>query len=281
MKQFSIILTSVIALFLSSCTVTSNYYQVCEVATEQECVRDSSNFIFEDDNCKIIYSFWTNGGNPGFVLYNKTDKPIYLNKEESYFVRNNFAQDYYKNRIYTNSSAANSISTASTSYFKTNTTTNLTATLLSSSSTASKVVGTSLINGQSVSYEEPKVICIPPMTAKTLVEFVIMESPYRDCDIFRFPREGELSSKEFSAQTSPVKFSNIFTYKVDKDGESINITHNFYISSIENMAENKLIKSEYKTHCGVRSRYTSKVFTNIAAFKFYVKYTKPTSYYKN
>jgi hypothetical protein len=269
MKHSSIILTFVIIVFLSSCTVTSNYYQICDVETEQECVRDSINFIFEDDNCKVIYYFWTNGGNPGFIFFNKTNERIYLNKEESFFIINNLAQDYYKNRTYKNTSNYSTQSTTGINYFK------------YTSQNKTSTVGTTQISGNSVSYEEPKVICVPPMSAKTIEEYSIMDSPHRDCDIFRFPREEELSTEEFSSETSPIKFSNLFSYKIGKDGEYIDIEHNFYISRIENMNENKILKSQYKTHCGERNNYPAKVITKVTAYGFYIKYTKPSSYYKH
>ena len=57
---------------------------------------------FEDDNCVILYDFWGESGDIGFILYNKNTENLYLHLDECFFIANGFAYDYYQDRIYQN-----------------------------------------------------------------------------------------------------------------------------------------------------------------------------------
>lgn len=100
-------------LILSSCATTS-FYQVYDVKPANESVTKSEMLFFEDENCKITYNLWSNGGNIGFNFYNKSDSKIYVKLTESNFILNGFAYDYFKNRTFT-TSESKSASTSNTS----------------------------------------------------------------------------------------------------------------------------------------------------------------------
>ena len=55
--------------------------------------------IYEDDNCIILYDFWKEKGDIGFVIYNKNMENLLIHLDECFYVENGFAYDYYKNRI--------------------------------------------------------------------------------------------------------------------------------------------------------------------------------------
>jgi hypothetical protein len=281
MKNLLFYLLIGLSVLISSCTVTSEFYQVCEIDTEQECVKDSSSFVFEDENCKVIYYFWSEGGNPGFVFYNKTETKIFLNIEDAFFITNGFAQDYFKNRTYTNSASFNTITSVALSNSKYISGVNNTGNLQTNSGSTSTSVGLANNNGYSISYQEPNIICIPPKTAKVIEEFSILNAPYRDCELFRFPKDDELASKEFNSQNSPNKFSNIFTYSLNNDGNIITIENSFYVSRVQNIPSSKMFTSAYQYHCGDRSQYYKKTMNDIAANKFYISYVKPSAYWKH
>ena len=44
------------------------------------------------------YDFWSEYGNPGFSIYNNSNETIYVNLSESFFVINEVAHDYFRNR---------------------------------------------------------------------------------------------------------------------------------------------------------------------------------------
>ena len=60
-----------------------------------------NDMIYEDDNCIISYDLWSENGELKFTLNNKTDKVIYVNLKESWFVLNGEAHDYYMYRTFT------------------------------------------------------------------------------------------------------------------------------------------------------------------------------------
>ena len=91
-----------LAILTSSCVSNSYYYQVYKVSSEDKRIsQDNSKYIvYEDDNCKLLYNLWGNGGNVGFMFYNKTNDIIFIDLSESFFVKNRSAYDYYRNRVY-------------------------------------------------------------------------------------------------------------------------------------------------------------------------------------
>lgn len=99
MRTYKILIITLLSVLLASCASTS-FIQVYKATPTNEVVMKNNHLVYEDQNCKISYNFWDLGGNIGFQIYNKTDKNIYLNLEESFFVLNGIAYNYYKNRIY-------------------------------------------------------------------------------------------------------------------------------------------------------------------------------------
>lgn len=91
-----------VVLALSSCK--STFYQV--VTTQSENLKTEQNALFfEDENCKVYYNLWSEGGNAGFFFHNKTDMTIYVNLAESFFVKNGMAYDYSLNRTFSSSTS--------------------------------------------------------------------------------------------------------------------------------------------------------------------------------
>lgn len=102
MKKQKILSTALVLFILSSCSSTS-FYQVYKAEPISESITKVNFFNYEDENCIVSYDFWDNGGNMGFKFYNKSNKNIYLNLAECFYVINGNSYDYYKNRVYTNS----------------------------------------------------------------------------------------------------------------------------------------------------------------------------------
>lgn len=76
---------------ISSCTM---YYQVADVSSVNIPQHDKT-FVFENDTVRITYAFWAEKGILGYTIYNKTDKPIYVDWKKSSYVRNDDKIDYY------------------------------------------------------------------------------------------------------------------------------------------------------------------------------------------
>ncbi|MGV9003269.1 hypothetical protein [Flavobacterium sp.] len=247
---------------LTSCSTVKNYYQVYKTDSETVKQNSTNELSFEDTNCKITYNLWSNFGNAGFSFYNKTSEAIYLELDESFYVINGFAYDYFQNRTYITSSNLASSATNSTS-----------ATLWNKLSTTNYASNTIISNNTSgIETQEPRTITIPPKTSKTISEFDINQKLFRDCDLSRYPDKNQISTKSFTKETTPINFYNIITYKL---GEKIQkIKNDFYVSSITNYNEKTILKQEKNTFCNQKNGRIINVFTQSASDKFYVKYIK-------
>lgn len=276
----SLFFTAVITVFLTSCA-TKYYYQVYKAVPTDKSISVDNELIYEDDNCKISYDLWQEGGNIGFHFYNKTNTNIYLNLDESFFVLNGIAYDYYKDRVFTSSASSGSTTSKSTSSSKSVTGINFLDLLQTNKIQASNSVGVMTSSGYSISYNEEKVICIPSMTSKIITEYNINKSLYRDCDLFKYPTKKQINSKYFTKSESPIVFSNRITYTVGLSDKQIKFENEFYISEISNYPENEITELKYKVFCGQESSTIISSFKDVSPDKFYIKYTKGTDRWKH
>ena len=91
---------TVICLLLTSCS-QSIYYQMYQTIPISEDIKTYENkIVYEDDNCTILYDFWGEFGNIGFMIYNKSSDNLYLHLDKSFYIKNGYAKDYYRNRIF-------------------------------------------------------------------------------------------------------------------------------------------------------------------------------------
>jgi hypothetical protein len=230
------------SILFSSCSV-SNYYQVFDTEIDSpNMTTNNRNIVYEDDNCIISYYLWTENGNSSFSFYNKTDKMIYLDLSETFFIKNGVANDYYQNRVYSNSSntyVKNSDAVISSLLL------NNVSVGVSSSSTATTT------NSHSVSNIEKSVICIPSKTMKIISGFNLQESLYNTCSINLYPnkkaiKEGKNVNLFVDKSLSPLTFSNLISYSFDKDIKDVKRIENaFYVSKISCLLEDDITYPEY------------------------------------
>jgi hypothetical protein len=265
-------------LIMSSCATTS-FYQVYDVKPIEESITKTDELFFEDDNCKITYNLWANGGNIGFNFYNKTDSKIFIKLNESNFVLNGFAYDYFKNRTFTTSesksASTSSTSTGSVAVTGLNVYNNIQTNQVKSSS--SENLSSSV--GYAVSIKEDSIVCIPPKTTKRISEYSINYSLIRNCDLFKYPRTKEIKTVSYIESESPIVFSNKITYEIN--GNSKEVTNEFYVSEITNYPESEFFESKAEEFCGQKSSYATKYYKYYDIDKFYIKYDKGTDYWKH
>lgn len=266
------------ALLLSSCASTS-FYQVYNVKPVEETITKSDNLFFEDDNCKITYNLWSSGGNIGFNFYNKTDNKISVNLNESNFILNGFAHDYYQNRTFTTSeskstSTSNIYSRSIVVAFLNNYNNIQNNQVKNSSSTN---IG-SLV-GYAVSRKEDSIIYIPAKTTKRITEYSINNAVVRNCNLLKYPKEKEIETKSYSINESPIVFSNKISYTID--GIDNLIENKFYVSEITNYPEKAFFDRKYDEFCEQRSPSKTKYFKFYDSDKFYIKYKKGRDLWKH
>lgn len=267
-------------MLLTSCGSVS-YYQVYEAAPVSE-LKTADNYLFyEDEHCKVEYNFWDAGGNIGFSFYNKTDNNIYINLEDSFFILNGVAYDYFQNRVFTNTKNSGTSKSGSVAASKSVTGFNFWDLLQTNSLQASSSASTMVSSGYAVSYAEDKVIVIPSKTAKIVTEYNINEALYRDCDLFKYPTKKQINTVDFSKNDSPIVFSNRITYKLDGAIDHVKFENAFYVAEISNLPESEFLVSKSQEYCGQKSKMAKKFFKETAPDKFYIRYTKGTDPWKH
>lgn len=274
MKNKKTILVGLFALIMNSC-VTHSYYQVYKTTASEKINLKDNSLVYEDLNCIISYNFWQNEGNIGFRFFNKTGKNIYLNLEESFFVFNGISNNYYKNRIFTNSHSSGVVMLKGAKAAKSVTGYNFLDLVQTNLMSVSASISNTSTSGTSVAYTEEKIVCIPPQTAKIISEYTINKSIYRDCELLRYPTKKEIKSKNFTKSNSPIIFSNIISYKLDQSELQNKVQNEFYVSEITNLPVSEMFSSKYEENCGKKSRFISSYFTEQSPNKFYIKYGGP------
>lgn len=259
-----------VAFLFSSCSQLYNFVQVFETKSSSENIKTVKNgLLYEDELCSIYYSFWANGGDASFAIFNKSNEIMYVDLSKSFFIRNGLANDYYKERewgesrtvtnaIQTSNSASASGSKsrsygASATYmgnYGTLPVTELDPILTTASSNITETYGinytTAIANTMATSktvssaVKEQKILAIPPKSSKIIVEYSISNKILADCDLDRFPEEK--ASIEFDKENSPLSFSNYITYTLGDNSSEMVLTNSFYVSKITNYAEPSAFK---------------------------------------
>ncbi len=253
----SLLITICVVVLLSSCNTTYNYYQLYNVKPVDQSITKADALNFEDENCKISYNLWSEGGNMEFDFYNKTDQKIYVKLNESFFIKNGYAYDLFRNRTWTKSDNF----TTSNGYYST----------LQSST----YIGASEI---SVSTTEDSIVCIPPKTTKKIPsDYLIFDNVIRTCDLVLFPSRRKVKTVYFTEDKSPVVFSNRITYEIN--GAEREFENKFYVSGITNYPQDEFLQQTYDDFCGKRDFIPIIHYRYAAIDCFYIKYEKSERVY--
>ena len=224
MKKVIVLLMT--AMMLGSCATLRTYSFVQVIKTKSadlSMTEVGGGTRFEDDMCFIIYQPWSEGGHLSYTIHNKTDQILYLDLDKSFFIKNGIAQDYFIDRVVTNSASdITSVGRSAEGLYA----------VYSSTSTSSSMFSESI--------QERSVLAIPPKASKVVSMFTIMSDLFLDCDLNRYPSDS--SSIAFNAENSPIHFSNYLTYRLGSDSQERTIENRFYISRITNYAQPTFIR---------------------------------------
>lgn len=263
MNLKSLFFAALIAFTLTSC-MTRSYYQVYKVTPDDNITLKENSLVYEDENCKVLYDLWGNGGNIGFAFQNKTDKNIYLNMEESFFIMNGTASNYYQNRVFSNTtSSGTSVSRGAHA-----------SRSMINQIAVSGFVGIMNASGKTVSYTEEKIVCIPAMSSKNIAEYSITQSLFRDCALLKYPKKNQIKTKSFTKANSPLIFSNRIVYAVGLLAKPVKLENEFYGAQITNFPEREVFETKADVFCGQKGTGKTRSFKNVAPDKFYINYIK-------
>lgn len=265
---------AVSVLCLSSCK--SYFYQVYDVSTDGLKLQDNS-LVYENEDCKVLYNLWSNDGELKFAIINKTDKDIFVNMGQSFYVVNGLAVDYYQGRTYTSQTyTMASYSDVHVAGFASGRGFSWGEGMFSENAKAIvNAAGTKLVKAQlsGETRTEKEIVCIPANCFKVFNYYKLRPTRVETCINERdFPKKSSRIDS-YTQSSTPMSFRNRIAYGFTKDDVAEkHIDNNFWISSITNYSQKEATeKYKTKTEC-----YGYKTHSKIKRFKI----GGPNKFYK-
>lgn len=257
MKKILLVLLPII--LFSSCT--KQYIQIFETGSLN--VNQSAGFwVFENDSVKLTYEFWANKGVMSFSIFNKLDKPLYIDWKNSSFIYNSNKLNYWVDEQQ---------STLASYYggFYYN------GPIIKPGLTINEGIQIS----SSISVKPERITFIPPKSFYYRSQFYLMPILYyqfnkNSVSKSIVSRNDNLNKKttiyeqNFDYSSSPLKFRNFIAFSFTENASSFFFIDNeFYLLSVKEM--------DYR-HC------RGKVISNIGDNDIYAEpFIKKTSFYIN
>jgi len=259
------LLVMIIVLFTTSCSV-QNYYQIFKASTENGELTTGA-IVFEDENCKVVYDLWDNGGNVGFAIFNKSKKDIVIDLTHTFFVINGITYDYFLDRTFSNSS---STGTSEATSQQRKVYEQLIYPYYRNIGTDSKGNSKSSSTSVSRSFNEKTHRTVLPGTSIFVSEYNITSGRYSNCELTIYPSRKQTKTLTFSKSNSPFVFKNVISYETG--GIVSKMENKFYVSEITDQPEKGLFKLVTKSACGNQLSKPIRVFKESPPDKFYFKY---------
>ena len=217
---------TMIALFLFGCN--KDYVQVFNTNSSIETDKEGF-YIYENDSVKIIYSFWEAKGLMTFSIFNKLNKPLYIDWRKSSYIDNSVKLNYwtdkeetktisnYKNYVYTGPLLKPAYATSNTS-----------------GSTVSSTV------------KAERITFIPPTSFYYRSQFYILPISYFKL----FPKTNfenvarkdrpkkttKIYKADYTKESSPLIFRNFLTFSTTEDFKTeFYVDNEFYVEEILEM----------------------------------------------
>ncbi len=163
--------------------------QVYEAGSNTVSLSDKGEFFFSNDEVELKYYLWAHHGVMSFSIYNKSDKPIFVDWGQSSFILNDASYDYWDEII--RSKTQGSLISTYNSYWG---------------------VGFGSISSSTTLVKVKRVIQIPPKSYKAFpgfkLEMPVVEIPTKT-PLFK---KGRTFSESYSQSASPLTFRNYLAY---------------------------------------------------------------------
>ena len=226
-----------VLLFFSGCSKT--YMQIFD--TEVKDVPNiNDQWVYEDDTVSVRYSFWASGGTMSFAIYNKTDRPLFIDWKNSALMINDQKLSYWTDRTVTSSS---STSTSSSYGYST---TNAEPPIFDWSYVLQSLTTTrGSFQTQGVMVKEERITSLPPHSYVGMNRYRLREELWkfsgpnaRTVEVPKANGRGSysVSEEEFRSDTSPLRIRNFialsFSEKMDSD---FYVDNSFWVSKVREM----------------------------------------------
>lgn len=252
MKLFIYLL--VFTVLVSGC---KSYIQVFETKTINT-VKEGEFYVYETDTLKITYAFWTKKGILSFSVYNKLDKPIYIDWKKSSYIDNSNKFNYWVDE-----EIIKSVSYYGSYFYD--------GPLLKPGFSINEGIGA--VAASKVKVE--RITFIPPKSNYYRSQFYLLPLSYYEFDLksdFTDTNRNDKPKKttrvyynEFSKQNSPLDFRNFLAFSMTEDFEDeFYVDNEFYLS--------KMLEMDYR-HFKYREKEENGNYVYIRPFK------KQTSFY--
>jgi hypothetical protein len=223
-----------------------------------------------NNDIRLEYNLWSEGGVVGFVVHNLTDRDIFINMGQSFYISNGRAMNYYTGNEYTDysfSSVSNALSYKPTVY-------SYIATPFNAYVKDKATIKSTKMEGESVTAKEEEYVCIPPKSYKLISRYCVDIPRLATCDnkTERPRKEAELA--KYGKDDTPMKITNRISYSFDKkEIADKKFVSEFWLKGIKNYNEKTAKKTVSESGC-YRSFETKRVFVISAPNKFYQWYNR-------
>jgi len=211
-------------ILLVSCTKI----QLVKINTNNATV-DGNYYVYENSQVKIFYYFWSEGGTMSFYIYNKLNKPIYIDWKKCSFIFNNNKYNYWNNK-------EKFLGTSSGTKYYNN--------FFNTINDNTKFSGTRVKN-ERITFIPPKALVKNPKTFIISLNYINMKNAIKANETktdIKNPKTIKILKKNFNDFSSPYKFRNFLTFSLSENfTNEFYINNNFYIVEIKEMK-----KSQFK-----------------------------------
>lgn len=230
-------LIGLIALLFIGC---KSYVQVFDTKGTNVKV-ENEFYVFENDTLKITYSFWSEKGLMTFAIFNKSNKPLYIDWKKSSYIDNSVKLNYWIDE------EKNKTSEYYGSYF-------YKGPLLKPGYAVSMTNGTSV----SSTVKVERITFIPPTSNYYRSQFYILpinafkfatKVPYKEVPRNDNPKKKtKIYEKSYSKENSPLIFRNFLTFSFNENFEDeFYVDNEFYIYDVKEMEVSQFAQFEVDT----------------------------------
>lgn len=261
-----ILLITVLGLILFGC---KSYVQVFK--TDSSIETDTDGFyVYENDSLKITYSFWKAKGLMTFSIYNKLEKPLYIDWKKSSYIDNSVKLNYWVDEEKTKG-----LSAYGSYYYD--------GPLLKPRFAISSTSGISM----SSTVKVERITFIPPSSNYYRSQFFILPINFFKLDtkteFEEVPRNDKPKKKEtkvykttYAKENSPLVFRNFLTFSLSEDFETeFYVDNEFYIQQILEMDERHF--KQYRYDEAKKGKFYIK--DENGNFKLFSDFKNPSSFF--
>ncbi|PLX09547.1 MAG: hypothetical protein C0596_03180 [Marinilabiliales bacterium] len=124
-----------------------------------------------------------------------------------------------------------------------------------------------------VIFNEERIVCVPPNSSQIVYGFNLQSEIYRDCNLQRFPKQKEITSSEFTKESSPYIFRNRLTYSFSESMEELKqIENEFWVTKFTNLPENQFVSSDYIKFCNDSSSNKMMTYPYSNQASYFIEY---------